>query len=115
MVLLIWALLTAVMPLLSSHDRVTNRQAQADWHTELPPTDLGAAAHRHDDGSAGGCQAHQSGGHCEADHSHQPLFMSPEPALIAGVDARQRAVCEWRGAASAHVPVPERPPKAAAA
>lgn len=115
-VLLACTLLTALLPFLAaslsaSHDPMVNVQVQLVRHGEIPGADQEASGHQHEDGSVEeGRWGHQHG-HSAIDHSHEPLFVPPEHALIFCMDTPQWSLHDSIIGPSAHVAALERPPK----
>lgn len=115
-VLLTCTLLTALLPFLAaslsaSHDSMVNVQVQLLRHAEIAGVDQQASVHQHDDGSVEeGRWGHQHG-HSAGDHTHEPLFVPPEHALILCSGATQWGLRESIIGPSAHVATLERPPK----
>jgi len=117
-VLLACTLLTALLPFLAaslsaSHDPLVKVKVQVQLarHAEFPGADQEASAHQHEDGSVEeGRWGHQHG-HSAIDHTHEPLFVSPEHALILCTGVPQWSLCDAIVGPSAQVAALERPPK----
>jgi hypothetical protein len=115
-VLLACTLLTALLPFLAaslsdSHDPRVNIQMQLVRLSEVPGPYLDASGHQHEDGSIEeGRRGHQHG-HSAIDHSHEPLCVPPEHALMLCLETPQWRHLSGSAGASAHVAALERPPK----
>lgn len=115
-VLLACTLLTALLPFLAaslsvSHDPMVNVQVQLVRHAEIADADQQASVHQHKDGSVEESRWGHQHGHSAVDHTHDPLFVPPEHALILCAGTTHRSLRDAIVGTSADVATLERPPK----